>query len=281
MKVGGFKRMAAVARLDLVEVFQSRWLVFHSVLYALLAALFPFAGLRESSVLGYTGMSRLLLSLCHALILVLPLLALTASGLVVNRHREDGTLELLFSLPVSRGEYFVAVSAVRYLVLLVPLLVLMPLLGLADRLLFGHVVPWVFIGRSLTISATLLWSFAGLGLAISTFVRNRTKALMYLLITWIVCVGGLDFALMGLMLQWRLNAETVFVLSGLNPVQSSRLALLSSAEPSLAILGPVGFYLANRVGHSWLFLLGTLQPALIGWASWYVAWRHFRRGDLV
>lgn len=273
--------MAAVARLDLVEVFQSRWLVFHSVLYALLAGLFLFVGLRESNVLGFTGMSRLLLSLCNALVLMLPLLALTASGLVVNRHREDGTLELLFSLPVSRGEYFAAISAVRYLVLLTPLLVLMPALGTVDRLLFGHVVPWEFIGRSLTISATLLWSFVGLGLAVSTLVRNRTKALMYLLLLWMVCVGGLDFALMGLMLQWRLNAETVFVLSGLNPVQCSRLALLSSAEPSLAILGPVGFYLANRVGVSWLFLLGTLQPTLIGWAAWYVAWRHFRRGDLV
>ncbi len=275
------KRIAAVARLDLVEVFQSRWLVFHSALYAMLAALFLFVGLRESSVLGFTGMSRLLLSLCNALILILPLLALTASGLVVNRHREDGTLELLFSLPVSRGEYFAAVSAIRYLVLLTPLLLLMPALGVADRLLFGQDVPWEFIGRSLAISATLLWSFVGLGLAVSTLIRNRTKALMYLLLLWIVCVGGLDFALMGLMLQWRLNAETVFVLSGLNPVQCSRLALLSSAEPSLAVLGPVGFYLANRVGVSWLFLLGTLQPALIGCAAWYIAWRHFRRGDLV
>ncbi|MHB1424501.1 MAG: ABC transporter permease [Gemmataceae bacterium] len=279
--MGWLKRMAAVARLDLVEVFHSRWLVFHSVLYAVLAGLFLFVGLRESSVLGFTGMSRLLLSLCNALVLILPLLALTASGLVVNRHREDGTLELLFSLPVSRGEYFTAVSVVRFLVLLLPLLLLVPTLGVADRLLFGQSVPWQFIGRSLAISATLLWSFVGLGLAVSTLVRNRTKALMYLLLIWIVCVGGLDFALMGLMLQWRLNAETVFVLSGLNPVQCSRLALLSTAEPSLGILGPVGFYLANCVGVAWLFLLGTLQPALVGGVAWYVAWRHFRCGDLV
>lgn len=275
------RRIAAVAHLDLVEVFQSRWLLFYSGLYALLAGLFLFVGLRESSVLGFTGMSRLLLSLCNALVLILPLLALTASGLVVNRHREDGTLELLFSLPVSRGEYFAAISAVRYLVLLLPLLVLMPGLGLADRVFLDQSVPWQFIGRSLAISATLLWSFVGLGLAVSTLVRNRTKALTYLLVIWIVCISGLDFALMGLMLQWRLNAETVFVLSALNPVQCSRLALLSSAEPSLAILGPVGFYLANRIGVSWLFLLGILQPALIGCIAWYVGWRHFRRGDLV
>ncbi len=275
------KRLAAVARLDLVEVFQSRWLIFQNTLYVLLAGLFLLVGLRESSVLGFTGMSRLLLSLCNALVLILPLLALTASGLVVNRHREDGTLELLFSLPVGRGEYFAAISITRYLVLLAPLLVLMPALGLADRFASGRSVPWEFIVRSVVISATLLWGFVGLGLAVSTLVRNRTKALMYVLLLWIVCVAGLDFGLMGLMLQWRLNAEAVFILSGLNPVQCSRLALLSTAEPSLAILGPVGFYLTNWIGSTWLFLLGALQPALIGSIAWFVAWRHFRRDDLV
>ncbi len=275
------KRVAAVARLDLVEVFQSRWLVFQNTLYVILAGLFLLVGLRESSVLGFTGMSRLLLSLCNALVLILPLLALMASGLVVNRHREDGTLELLFSLPVGRGEYFAAISITRYLVLLAPLLVLMPALGLADRFASGRSVPWEFIVRSVVISATLLWGFVGLGLAVSTLVRNRTKALMYVLLLWIVCVAGLDFGLMGLMLQWRLNAESVFILSGLNPVQCSRLALLSTAEPSLAILGPVGFYLTNWIGSTWLFLLGALQPALIGSIAWFVAWRHFRRDDLV
>lgn len=277
----GSKRMAAVANLDLVEVFQSRWLIFQNTLYVILAAFFLLVGFRESSVLGFTGMSRLLLSLCNALVLILPLLALTASGQVVNRHREDGTLELLFSLPVGRGEYFTAISLTRYLVLLAPLLILMPALGLADRFASGRSIPWDFIIRSLIISATLLWAFVGLGLAVSTLVRNRTKALMYVLLLWIVCVAGLDFGLMGLMLQWRLNAEAVFILSGLNPVQCSRLALLSTAEPSLSILGPVGFYLTNWIGSTWLFLLGVVQPALIGSIAWFIAWRHFRRDDLV
>ncbi len=279
--MSGVKRMAAVARLDLVEVFQSRWLVFHTALYAVLAGLFLFVGLRESSVLGFTGMGRVLLSLCNALVLVLPLLALTGSGQVVNRHREDGTLELMFSLPVTRGQYFAAVSAVRYLVMLVPLLLLMPALGLAGQVFFGQAVPWGLIGRSLAISAALLWGFVGVGLAVSTLVRHRARALMYLLVIWALAVGLLDFGLMGLMLQWRLNPQAVFLLAGLNPVQCSRLALLSGAEPSLGVLGPVGFYLANHVGSNLLFVLGALQPALVGCLAWAVAWRHFLRSDLV
>jgi hypothetical protein len=59
------------------------------------------------------------------------------------------------------------------------------------------------------------------------------------------------------------------------------MALLSSAEPTLATLGPVGFYLANRVGATALFALGLGWPLAVGGATWLLAWRSFRGGDAV
>ena len=59
------------------------------------------------------------------------------------------------------------------------------------------------------------------------------------------------------------------------------MALLASAEPTLATLGPVGFYLANRLGANALFALGLAWPALVGVAAWLAAWNAFRRGDAV
>ena len=82
-------------------------------MYGLVAAVFVLVGMRESSVLGFTGMGRVLLSFCHALVLLLPLLALSATGQTVNRSRDDGTLELLFSHPLSRTGYFTAVTITR------------------------------------------------------------------------------------------------------------------------------------------------------------------------
>jgi hypothetical protein len=43
----------------------------------------------------------------------------------------------------------------------------------------------------------------------------------------------------------------------------------------------VGFYLANQVGATALFELGVVWPAAVGAAAWALAWRSFRRGDLV
>ena len=71
----------------------------------------------------------------------------------------------------------------------------------------------------------------------------------------------MDFALAGMMLQWRMEPRVVFVLAALNPVQSIRMALLSSADPELSVLGPVGFYLANQIGSTGLYVLG------VGWAD--------------
>jgi hypothetical protein len=98
---------------------------------------------------------------------------------------------------------------------------------------------------------------------------------------WAAGVALLDFAGIALLLQWRVPALAVFALAALNPVQAARLALLSAAEPSLATLGPVGFYLANQVGAAALFGLGVAGPAAVGLGAWMVARRAFCRGDAV
>lgn len=275
------RQVLAIARLDLAEVLRSRWLLFCAGTYLLLATVFVLVGLRESTVLGFTGVGRVLLSLCHALLLLLPLLALTACGPVVGRARDDGSLELLFSQPLSRTAWFVGVSLTRYAVLVLPLVGLMVGLGLYGQLVQGQAVPWAFLARALLVSAALLAAFAGIGLCISTLVRNPARVTTYVVLVWALGVALLDFGLIGVLLRWRVDAHAVFALAAVNPVQDARMALLSGLEPDLATLGPVGFYLAHRIGGGALYLLGVLWPATVGLAAWAVAFVSFRRSDLV
>ncbi len=274
-------RVAALARLELGEVLRSRWLVFSAGLYALLSAVFVGVGLRESGVLGFTGMGRVLLSLSHGLVVLLPLLALTATGLVVSRARRDGSLELLFSHPITRADYFGAVTLVRYGALVLPLLLLIPGLTLGGSWGFHQPVPWSLMGRTLAVSAALLWAFTGIGLTVSVGVSEPDRGMMYLLLAWVLGVALLDFGLVGLMLRWDLSAGAVFVLAGLNPVEAARLALLSGAEPSLGTLGPVGLFLYQRLGPTWLFVVGVAWPVAVGSAAWMMARRRMLSGDLV
>lgn len=271
----------AVARLDLAEVLRSRWLFFCIVVYTILAGVFLLVGMRESTVFGFTGTDRVLVSYVHALLVLLPLMALIATGQVINRSRDDGTLELLFSQPISRGAFFSAISSVRFLVLLIPLALLMGAIGLFGRLMFGQQIAWVFIGHCLALCSVLVWTFCGLGLWVSTTVQNAARATMYLLLIWVAGIALLDFALAGMMLQWRMEPRVVFVLATLNPVQCIRMALLSSADPELSTLGPVGFFLANRIGSTALYALGVGWPTLLGGLAWAAGLWRLRHGDVV
>jgi ABC-type transport system involved in multi-copper enzyme maturation permease subunit len=268
-------------RLDWAEMRRSRWLWVALVLYAGLAALFVLVGLRESSVLGFTGMGRVLFSLCHALVLVLPLVALAASGQVVSRARDDGALELVLSHPVRRSAYLLGVTAVRYGALALPLVALLLALAVAGWVLLGQPVPWSFVARACLVSAALLWAFTALGLATSVHVRSPARVMTWLVVFWLAGVALLDFGLVGLMLSWRLEPRAVFLLASANPVQAARLALLSAAEPELANLGPVGFYLAHRFGQGALLALGIAWPVVFGALAWTAALVGLRRADAV
>ncbi len=273
--------VVAVARLDLGEVLRSRWLALCLLLYGCLGAVFVLVGLRESSVLGFTGIGRVLFSLCHALVLFLPLLALLATVPAVNRARDDGSLELLLSHPIDRLAFLTGVTLVRLAALALPLGAVMGALAIFGALLRGQPIPWDFFARALAVCGALLGAYVGLGLATSVLVRQPARATSAVFLIWVASVLLLDFAGIGLLLQWRLPPYAVFGLAAANPVQAARMALLSSAEPTLSTLGPVGFYLAHRVGAAWLFALGVGWPAGIGLFAWLVAWRAFRRGDAV
>src|SRR5262245_55921752 len=74
-----------IARLDVAEVLRSRWLFAAALTYAVLATVFIAVGLREAPLLGFTGSARVMFSLSHALLLLLPLVALTATAPAIGR----------------------------------------------------------------------------------------------------------------------------------------------------------------------------------------------------
>jgi ABC-2 type transport system permease protein len=272
---------AAVFRLDLAEVVRSRWLAVCLALYTALAGIFIAAGLRESGVIGFTGLGRVLFSLCHTLVLLLPLVALVATGQVVNRARDEGTLELLMSQPIRRERYLIALLAVRLGALVLPLVGLFALLAVAGAAWSGAGAAAGIAARASALCAALLFAFTSLGLLISVRVRSPARANAYVILCWLAGVALVDFALIGAMLRWHLQPRAVLLLAALNPVQDARLALLSAGGVDLETLGPVGFYLIQTLGANGLLALGIGWPVALGAAAFHQALRAFRRGDLV
>ena len=274
------RQILAIARLDLAEVLRSRWLAVTGVAYALLAIVFIAVGEREAPLLGFTGSARVLFSLGHALVLVLPLVALTATAPAIGRARDDGSLELLFSQPLGRGAYLVAITLVRVVAIIAPVALLFVAVAAWGSITHAQPIPWTYLGRVISVDAALAWAFAGIGMLISATARHPVRTLTYIVLVWAAAVVLVDAGLIGMLLRWRVDPHVVFTLAAINPVEEARLALLSGVDHDLSTLGPVGFYLSQQVGDRALYALGLAGPLAWGALAWLAALLRFRRGDI-
>ncbi len=272
----------ALFRLELADALRSRWLVFTGGVYAVLFAAFIWLGLRENAVLGFTGLSRVVLNLANAVTLAVPLVALIATSQCVVRGRQSGFFELMLTQPVRRSDWFVAVVASRFVVVIGPLVVLCAcavavgsFVDPGDRAL----VPVVL--RCLATTAALAWAFVGIGLWVSSATRSPERATVLALLAWLAATALHDFALIGVLLRFKLAPVIVFALAASNPAESTRIAILSGVDPELSALGPVGFWLANALGPGVALLVGVAWPALLGTVALWRAERRFSRSDLV
>lgn len=277
-----YKRIAVVARLEGADSLRSRWLQFTAAIYLVVFGAFVWLGLRESSVLGFTGLSRVVLHMANAAVLAVPLVALVASCQAVTKARSTGHLELLLVGPLRRSDWFMGLVIARAAVLLAPLLAMLLAAAIAGRLLDPQdqaLVPMTV--HALLVSVTLLWAYLGLGLLISAVAASLERAVVLALLVWLLSAALHDFALIGVLLQWRVPTPLVFGLAALNPVEAARLAVLAAVDPELALLGPVGFWIANQLGPQWTYALGLGWPALVGTLAALWAGRRVRQRDAV
>jgi ABC-2 type transport system permease protein len=278
---GRLARTRALLRLELADALRSRWLLFTCGVYALVFGAFVWFGLRESSVLGFTGLSRVVLSVANAVVIVVPLVALVATSQGIVRAKQTGLFELLLVQPCRRGEWFAGLVASRLVVLGGPLVLMMAIAGLLGAILGEGAELAVMLTRSLLVSLALLVCFIGIGLLLSAWARSPERATVLALGTWLVAAAMHDFALIGVLLRMRMEPAVVFTLAAANPVEAARVAVLTGVDPELSVLGPVGFWIANTLGSRMSLAVGTLWPLFLGVLALGLAARRLRRMDLV
>ena len=268
-------------RLELSDALRSKWLLFASVLYLGLGGAFVWLGLRESTVLGFTGLSRVLLNVANAVIVIFPLVVLIGTHAAVIRGRTTGFCELMLSQPVRRSTWLFALLASRMLILLGPLVLLLLACGIAALTGEGEPEFWSVAVRSLSICAALVFAFIGVGLWISTVANTTERALVWALVTFVATSALQDILLITTLLRTSLPPQLVFGLAALNPSEAARVGILTSVDPELSVLGPVGFWLANTLGPLRALELAVGWPTSIGVVCCALALWRLHRIDLV
>ncbi len=185
------KQLWLTARLDIVESLRTRWFLIYTGVFGGNVALLFLFGLTESRVLGFIGLSRLLVTYIQLTMAILPIFVLITTVRSVAGDREAGVFEYLLSLPVSLGAWFWGKILGRYIVIFAP--VFLAMLASVIIALFKEIdVPWGMFGYYTALLAAMACCFLGLGMLISSIARSTNMAQGAAFMTWLVLLLFLD-----------------------------------------------------------------------------------------
>jgi ABC-2 type transport system permease protein len=271
--------LVRVARLDVTEAVRARWFALYAAAFgALVVAMFVF-GLTESRVLGFLGLSRLLVTYIQVCMAVVPIFILITTVRSVAGDREAGVFEYLLSLPVSLAGWFWGKLVGRFLVVFLPVFVAMA--GAAGWAQLQEIpVPGDLFLLYTGLLASLAWCFLGVGMLISTLARSTDVAQGAAFGVWILLVLFLDLILLGVMVQERVAAETAVTIALANPLQVFRTAAMVLFDPDLVLLGPSAFVILDTFGRPGYLAWALLYPLTLGSGCAAAGYAVFRRGDL-
>jgi len=146
------KKLFLVAYLDVRESLRSKWFYVYTVVFGGLMALFFITGISNSVIMGFTGLSRMLLIFIQVTIIILPIFILITTVKSISGDRESNVLEYMLSFPISLKNYYWGKILGRFLTVFVPVIFAL-LLGVVFGLIEGGNLPWNII---LLYSALLL-----------------------------------------------------------------------------------------------------------------------------
>jgi len=124
------------ARLDISESIRSKWFALYALVFGgLIATLFVF-GLTESRVMGFTGLSRMLVTFIQLTMAILPIFVLLSTVRSLAGDREAGVYEYMLSFPVSLSSWYWGRFIGRFIVVFLPVFAAMAI-SLAVGLFMG------------------------------------------------------------------------------------------------------------------------------------------------
>jgi ABC-2 type transport system permease protein len=273
------KGLFLVAALDLSESIRARWFLVYALVFGgIVVGLFAF-GLTESRILGFLGLSRLLVTYIQLCMAILPIFVLVTTVRSVAGDRESSVFEYLLSLPVSLAGWFWGKMLGRFLVVFLPAFLAMA--GAAGWATWeGIPVPWGIFGLYSAMLASLAWCFLGIGMLISSLARSVDLAQGAAFVVWLVLVLFLDLVLLGVMIQEHLPAESVVAIALANPLQVFRTAAMALFDPHLVLLGPSAFVILDAFGRDGYIAFAIGYPTALGLLSAALGFAVFRRSDL-
>ncbi|MCP4285811.1 MAG: ABC transporter permease subunit [Gammaproteobacteria bacterium] len=264
---------------DIVESLRARWFMVYTAVFGGLVVLLFAYGLAESRIMGFTGLSRLLLTYIQLTMAILPVFVLVTTVRSVAGDREAGVFEYLLSLPISLSAWYWGKMLGRFFMVFMP--VFLAMIGaIVWGIVKGADMPWTMLIYYTGLLMVLAWCFLGIGMLISTVARSSDVAQGAAFVVWLSLLLFLDLILLGIMIQEQLPPETAVTIALANPMQVFRTASMMLFDPQLVLLGPSAYVILDNFGQAGYIAYALIYPALLGTLCAGIGYLIFRRTDL-
>ncbi|WP_415407222.1 ABC transporter permease [Sulfurovum sp. CS9] len=274
------KNLLLIAYLDLKESIRANWFIVYSLVFGGLIALFFIAGITESQVMGFSGLSRLLLMYIQVTIVILPIFILITTVRSISGDRDSHILEYMLSFPISLKQYYWGKVFGRFITVFLPVFMAM-VFAILYGMYKGAEVPlglfFLYTGLLFAMSS----AFLGIAFFISSIVKSSEMALGISFFIWIFLLAFIDIALISLMMQQRMNAELIIGIAMINPMEIFRVAAISLFDPELTVMGPVAFYILDMMSQKVFVFISIVYPLLLGILFASLGFKIFEKKDLV
>ncbi len=269
-----------IAYLDLKESIRAKWFLVYSLVFGGLIALFFIAGVTESQVMGFSGLSRLLLMYIQVTIVILPIFILITTVRSISGDRDSHVLEYMLSFPISLRQYYWGKIIGRFITVYLPVVFAM-VVAVIYGVFKGADIPWDIFFLYTGLLFALSSAFLGIAFFISSFVKSSEVALGIAFFVWIILLAFIDIALISLMMQQRMNEELIIFIALINPMEIFRVAAISLFDPELTVMGPVAFYILDSMSQAVFVLVSIVYPVLLGLIFAFFGFVIFKKKDLV
>jgi ABC-2 type transport system permease protein len=264
---------------DIVESVRARWFMVYTAVFGGLVVLLFAYGLAESRIMGFTGLSRLLLTYIQLTMAILPIFVLITTVRSVAGDREAGIFEYLLSLPISLSAWYWGKILGRFMMVFLPVF-----LAMVGAIVWGVVqgsdIPWDMLIYYTALLMALAWCFLGIGMLISTIARSSDVAQGAAFVVWLFLLLFLDLILLGIMIQEHLPAESAVAIALANPMQVFRTASMMLFDPQLVLLGPSAYVILDTFGQAGYIAYALVYPVFLGTACAGLGYFLFKRSDL-
>ncbi len=263
-----------LAAKELRDRLRNRWVLAVALVFTVFALVIAYFGGAQQGAVGLRSIEFTIASLVSLVIYLIPLIALLLGFDAIVGERERGSLDLLLSLPITRGELLLG----KYLGLAAALtLSTVGGFGLVAVLLtvqLGSAGLYHYLGFMLS-SVLLGLAFLSLAVMLSVLAADRTRASGLAIALWFFFVLVFDLLLLGglVVSGGQVGGQVLPYLLLLNPADVFRILNVFSLEDVRSMYGLTSIAPAV-LSSPWLMGL-----VMVGWIAaplGVAAWR-FRR----